>query len=95
MTKHTPRPYIWLQSHESEGVADCSCRLDDNDDGVSMQLCALHAAAPELKTQAEILRCLATSPRFQNMTVAEALREMKDNAAGYDNGAAITKAEGR
>lgn len=51
-------------------------------------------AAPELYGEAQTLRCLATSPRLQSMTVAEALAELKLNGCGHDDGAALAKARG-
>lgn len=56
---------------------------------------ALIAAAPGLLAEAQVLRCLASSPRFQHITVAEALEELAANGCGHDGGAAIAKAEGR
>ena len=46
-----------------------------------------------LLNEAKVLRCLATSPRFQRMSVAEALAELKINGMGHDDGAAIAQAE--
>jgi hypothetical protein len=54
----------------------------------------LIAAAPDLLGEAQLLRCLATSPRFQEMTVREALAELKLNGMGHDDGAALAKASG-
>lgn len=56
--------------------------------------CRLIAAAPELLTQASVLHCLGTSKRFQTMTVADALAELRRNECGYDDGVAIAKATG-
>ena len=47
-----------------------------------------------LKIQAQVLYCLATSPRFQTMTVAAALAELEANGMGHDGGAALAKANG-
>lgn len=67
--------------------------------GISQETAEANArlmiAAPELLAEARVLRCLATSPRFQAMTVSEAFEELAENGAGHDNGAAIAKAEGR
>jgi hypothetical protein len=52
-------------------------------------------AAPLLLAEAGVLRCLATSPRFQSMTVADALAELAINGCGHDGGAAIAAAEGK
>jgi len=55
---------------------------------------SLIAAAPDLLGEAQVLRCLASSPRFQAMTVADALAELAANGCGHDGGAAIAKAKG-
>lgn len=55
---------------------------------------SLIAAAPDLLGEAQVLRCLASSPRFQAMTVADALAELAANGCGHDGGAAIAKATG-
>ena len=41
-------PYIWLQEDESEGSADCGCRLvaDLDGRGAAMFLCPMHESAP-------------------------------------------------
>ena len=41
-------PYIWLQENESEGSADCGCRLvaDLDGRGAAMFLCPMHESAP-------------------------------------------------
>lgn len=49
----------------------------------------LIAAAPGLLREAQVLRCLATSPRYQGMTVAAALAELAANGCGHDGGAAL------
>ena len=54
----------------------------------------LIAAAPQLYAQASVLSLLAHSPRFQHMTVAEALEELQRNGCGYDGGEALAKCEG-
>jgi hypothetical protein len=54
----------------------------------------LMAAALELYSEAEVLRCLATSPRLQKMRVADALAELRANGCGHDEGAALAKARG-
>lgn len=55
----------------------------------------LISAAPELRISAGTLLCLATSPRFQNMSVKDALAELVENGAcPIDFGAAaIAKTE--
>lgn len=54
----------------------------------------LLAAAPDLLREAGVLRCLATSPRFQAMHVREALAELAANGCGHDGGAALAAAGG-
>lgn len=41
-------PFIWLQEDETEGAADCGCRVIDDDQGVRVILCPLHQAAPRM-----------------------------------------------
>lgn len=53
----------------------------------------LIAAAPLLLGEAQVLRCLATSPRFAAMTVADALAELSANGCGHDGGAALAKVQ--
>lgn len=52
------------------------------------------AASLDLLLDAQAMHCLATSPRFQRMTVADAIAEMGANGMGYSRGAAIAKATG-
>ena len=99
---YTPGP--WRAEHDAHNFWNVfSCA--DNEfvvgneglyrcDGTDEANARLIAAAPELYAEAQVLRCLATSPRFQNMTVAAALAELKANGCGHDDGAAIAKAEG-
>ena len=54
----------------------------------------LMAAAPALHSEATVLRCLASSPRFQSMTVAQAMAELANNGCGHDGGAALAAAAG-
>lgn len=55
----------------------------------------LESAANDLLREAQLLRCLATSPRFRSMTVSEALLELKDNGMAHDGGKAVEKAISR
>ena len=110
MSNHTPGPWVvddfqdrlrvWKQqtSTHRTGVADICIFRGIQERGPSAQEEAnarLIAAAPGLYTEAQVLRCLASSPRFQSMTVADALAELTANGCGHDGGAAIAKAEGR
>lgn len=51
-------------------------------------------AVPDLLIEAAVLMCLASSPRFRSMTVADALAELSANGCGHDGGAALAKANG-
>lgn len=99
--RHTPGP--WHVSpptaqHPSQArVSALSGFVQIYDAPLTVETAAnarLIAAAPDLLIQAGVLRCLATSPRFQTMTVAEALAELCLNGCGYDNGTAIARATG-
>lgn len=106
MSKHTPGPWIV----DSDALDSCFVRQDVVDayseinkpvaslfcgEGQDMQANArLISAAPDLLGEAHVLRCLATSPRFQNMSVARALAELQYNGCGHDNGAALAKVTG-
>lgn len=58
----TTEPYIWLQSFEPEGTADCGCTLvsdhDDSGDPAYFQ-CSFHAAAQDML---RIVRMVAGLP---------------------------------
>lgn len=47
------------------------------------------ATLAALRREAGVLLCLATSPRFQGMTVREALGELANNGCGHDGGTAL------
>lgn len=55
----------------------------------------LESAANDLLREAQLLRCLATSPRFRFMTVSQALAELAENNMGHDGGKAVEKAVSR
>jgi hypothetical protein len=76
----------------SQIVAECSSR-DWSPETCRANAC-LVAAAPGLLREAQLLRCLASSPRFQAMTVVEALAELDRNGMGHDDGAVVAKATG-
>lgn len=106
---HTPGP--WVPNKHSEatvmggpdgGRAVASCggysdnRLEDSGSSENLANARLVAAAPDLLKEARLLRCLVSSSRFQQMTVASALAELEVNTGfSHDNGAAISKAEGK
>lgn len=104
--KHTPGPWEVDESgprtaiighvvNQRGGARSYSVVATMNDDNWETEANArLIAAAPELLIEAKIFRCLASSPRFQNMTVADALHELKINGQGHDDGAALMKAGG-
>lgn len=98
MSKHTPGPWVANDrtvSFEGAGhriLAECGQSTYVRTDQANARLIA---AAPDLLIEAQVLRCLATSPRFHGMTVSQALAEMKENGMGHDDGAAIAKVEGR
>lgn len=106
MSKHTPGPWTafykakYDEWHVSVPMEGATMKLGLFHGGIpTATICReydarLIAAAPELLNEAQSLRCLATSPRFQRMTVADALAELKMNGCGHDDGAAIAKATG-
>lgn len=98
---HTPGPWIYQEEKSGLGGYVWHIYADSARSGAKLPAISdteanarLIAAAPDLYGEAQVLRCLATSPRFQTMTVAEALAELANNGCGHDGGAAIAKAGG-
>lgn len=92
----TPGPWYldptWGPSEEFPNWAAIKIGVSAVSGHIGAANARLIVAAPDLLNEARVLRCLATSPRYQQMTVADALREMKENGIGHDDGASIAKA---
>ena len=58
------------------------------------ELLEIKRAHKRLKADSDTLKCLATSPRFQNMTVADALAELADNDMLHESQLAWIEAGG-
>lgn len=91
LTDETAVASVWPVPSWKPLQVKAQCLVDS---GAAEANARLIAAAPELFREAEVLRCLATSPRFQTMTVAEALAELAANGCGHDGGAALARARG-
>lgn len=97
MSNHTPGPWhavhygtysevLWTGQNVVIAVTKGS-NHEGNADAI--------AAAPELLAEAELFRCVVTSSLFRNMTVDEAMSNLRKNGQEHDDGAAIAKAKSK
>lgn len=89
MKTKTHTPYIWLQSDEEIGTADCGCELNNKgDDGPALFQCRLHDSAGELLSL--LYKALAEIREFHQDSSDEEPCKLDAEIEG-----AIAKAESR